>query len=118
MIKRIIKDIINHRLPPSPEEFVPTNTTSTAAYVAVETSVSILDTLIPNDKIKENMIIATETVTRLLTSEGRKVMITIGTIRHAPPAIAIMKRANASTNPETSLGSSPCSYSLNLFSRS
>lgn len=66
-------------------ELVPTNTTITAAYVAVETRVSTLDTLTPNEISSAKIITATDTVMRLLVSEGLIVMIIIGTTRKGPP---------------------------------
>lgn len=80
---------------------MPTNTTNTAAYVAVETNVSTLDTLMPNDKINAKIITAAAAVTKLFVSDGPNVITTMGTMRKTPPAIAIANRASLSTNSET-----------------
>jgi hypothetical protein len=45
---------------------IPTNTTRTAAYVAVETIVSLLLELSPKEMAHENKSVPTEAVTRLL----------------------------------------------------
>ncbi len=61
---------------------VPTNTTSTAAYVAVVTSVSALVALIPRDMSAANMVTAKDTVTKLFVLVGvGRLMTSMGTTR-------------------------------------
>lgn len=101
---------------PSPEESVPTDVTSTAAYVSSGSSFSTLHTLIPNYNIREKMTTATDIVTILSTSEGLKFIITIGKIRHAPPLMTIMNLASVSTNLDVYLGVSLCLYFFRILS--
>ncbi len=91
---------------------MPTNTTSTAAYVAVATNVSELLARIPTDIIAANSVTARETVIKLLVlcTEGR-LIISIGTTSAAPPVKAMMNRVNLSTNGETFCGGKSCRYS-------
>lgn len=97
---------------------VPTNTTSTAAYVAVEMSVSIFETLTAKARIKAKSRTNVETVIRLFSGEGRIVMTSMGTTRNKPPVIATKKRTQWSINVETSFGGFPSMYSLFLWRRS
>jgi hypothetical protein len=55
-----------HEPPPT---VVPTKTTNTAAYVAVNTKVSTLVSRITKDKIRENNITDTDTVAKLFTCD-------------------------------------------------
>lgn len=91
---------------------VPTNTTSTAAYVAVATNVSELVALIPRDMIDAKMTKATDAVIRLfvLFAVGR-LIISMGTTRLDPPMNAKMKRASLSTKGEMLSGGCFCRYS-------
>ena len=91
---------------------MPTNTISTAAYVAVATNVSELLALISTDIIEAKSVTASETVIKLLVLciEGR-LIISIGTTSAAPPVKAIMNRANLSTNGKTFSGGSSRRYS-------
>ena len=91
---------------------MPTNTTSTAAYVAVATNVSVLLARIATDIIAANSVTARETVIKLLvlSVDGRLIM-SIGTTSAAPPVKAMRNRASLSTNGETSCGGSSRRYS-------
>ena len=91
---------------------MPTNTISTAAYVAVATNVSVLVARIVTDIIAANSVTARETVIKLLVLciEGR-LIISIGTTSAAPPVNAMMNRASLSTNGETFCGGSSRRYS-------
>jgi len=91
---------------------VPTNTTSTAAYVAVATRVSKFDTRTPKDRPRMNRSTAADTVTSPFVWDGLSDMTTMGTIRKLPPVRATRKRASLSTSAETSLGGFPSLYSL------
>jgi hypothetical protein len=88
-------------------ELVPTNTTKTAAYVAVATKISVLLALIITAIKNPNSRTAVERVTRLLAVEGVNVIITIGVIRTIVLLNARIPPANKWTVVEFSLGGSP-----------
>jgi len=67
---------------------VPTNTTRTAAYVAVAINISVLLLLITAPRKKPKRSTEHETVMRLLLRFVLMLMITIGTMSRAPPAMA------------------------------
>jgi hypothetical protein len=79
---------------------VPTNTTSTAAYVAVATIVSLLSVLNMRLKISGNIITAIETVMRLFARDECRTITTIGIMRAQPPSVPTINRANESRNGE------------------
>ena len=92
---------------------MPTNTISTAAYVAGATNVSVLLARIAKDIVVANSVTARDTITKLLVSsvEGR-LIISIGITSAAPPVKAMMDRASLSTNGETFCGGNLARYSL------
>jgi hypothetical protein len=94
-----------------PLVLVPTNTTRTAAYVAVATNVSALDTRTPKDSINAKRVTAMDTVTKLFVCDCPRVMTIIGTTRKTPPVKAMMKRTSLSTKIETLMGCFPSIYS-------
>ena len=95
----------------------PMNTTIAAVYVAVATNISVLLARIATDNIVAKIGTPKETVTRLLVipTEG-KLIISIGTTSAAAPIMAIMNRANLSTNGETSSGGKGPRYSCSRLS--
>ena len=91
---------------------MPTNTISTAAYVAVTTNVSVLLARIAMDIIAANSVTARETVIKLLVlSIDGRLIISIGTTSAAPPVKTMMNRASLSTNGETFCGGKLARYS-------
>ena len=90
------------------QELVPTNTTNTAAYVAVATRVSELLVRIPIDNNDANNVTATETVIKLLVRlvDG-KLMMSMGTTSEAPPANATRNLVTLSTKAEIVEGGFP-----------
>ena len=90
----------------------PTNTTKTAAYVAVATMVSVLLALKKTDKNPANAKTETLTVTRLFTTVTSGNCITIiGTTNMPPPRNATRNLASRSTNGDTCSGGSLLKYS-------
>jgi hypothetical protein len=96
----------------------PRNTTSTAAYVAVETSASIVVTRIPNVKTAINKSTDADIVIKLFFVEGSLAMIKTGPMRKMPPTVAVMNRHSRSTNAETSFGDLPSANSRRRAARS
>lgn len=94
----------------------PTNTTKTAAYVAVDTIVSVLLALKKTDTAPANASTEIDTVTKLFTTvaSGRR-MINMGTTSIKPPKNATRNRARLSTKGETSSGGLSFKYSSVLF---
>lgn len=90
---------------------VPIKITSTAAYVAVAATVSVLFARWIRLVMPANDTTATLVVTRLFVKVSPVLMITIGTTRLSTPGIAIMNRASLSTKGETCSGGSPLRYS-------
>uniref|UniRef100_A0A4E9DZU4 Uncharacterized protein n=1 Tax=Gibberella zeae TaxID=5518 RepID=A0A4E9DZU4_GIBZA len=94
----------------------PTNTTKTAAYVAVATIVSVLLALKKTDKAPANANTEILTVTKLFTTVTSGSLITIiGTTNIAPPRNATKNLASLSTSGDTCSGGSLLKYSSVRF---
>ena len=84
-----------------------TNTTKTAAYVAVDIKVSALVRATKLSTTNPNARTETDTVIRLLTRLWEKLIKTMGTRINAPPAKVVMAAAKALTENAGAIGGRP-----------